>query len=144
MDAQSFLGARQYSRVSFEGSEHFFKCALYIYGANHGQFNSVWGRLDNRPPIINMMNLKPIMPFEDQQKIAKVYISAFLEATLRDEREYEKIFRDYRSAGAWLPPTIYLSHYLNCPFSNCSSARAVVPPGEVTFLLSWAGSWPDC
>jgi hypothetical protein len=111
MDAQSFLGARQYSRVSFEGSEHFFKCALYIYGANHGQFNSAWGRQDNRPPIINMMNLKPIMPFEDQQKIAKVYISAFLEATLRDEKEYEKIFRDYRSAGAWLPSTLYLSHY---------------------------------
>jgi hypothetical protein len=111
MDVQSFIGSRQFSRVSFSGTEHFFKCALYIYGANHGQFNSVWGRSDYSPPVIDMMNVKSIMPGEDQQKIAKVYISAFLEATLHRENEYEKIFQDYRSAKEWLPSTIYLSHY---------------------------------
>ncbi|MEJ2244781.1 MAG: MFS transporter [Acidobacteriota bacterium] len=111
MDAQSFLGARQYSRVSFSGQEHFIKCALYIYGANHGQFNSVWGRTDYDSPVIDMMNLKPIMSLNDQQKIAKVYISAFLEATLHGEREYERIFKDYRSGKSWLPSTIYLSQY---------------------------------
>lgn len=111
MDAQSFLGSRQFSRVSFSGPEHFFKCALFIYGANHGQFNSVWGRLDLWHPVVEMMNLKSIIPIEDQQKIAKVYISAFLEATLHGEKEYERIFQDYRSAQGWLPPTIYLSHY---------------------------------
>lgn len=111
MDAQSFMGARQFSRVTFSGKEHFIKCALYIYGANHGQFNSVWGRTDYNPPVIEMMNLEPIMPLKDQQKIAKVYISAFLEATLHDEREYERIFRDYRSGKSWLPSTIYLSQY---------------------------------
>jgi hypothetical protein len=105
------LGSRQFSRISFSGPEHFFKCALYIYGANHGQFNSVWGRSDYSPPITNMMNVKSIMPNEDQQKIAKVYISAFQEATLHREKAYEGIFRDYRSAKGWLPSTIYISHY---------------------------------
>ncbi|MFC1495176.1 MFS transporter [Thermodesulfobacteriota bacterium] len=113
MDAQSFLGARQFSRISFSGEEHFFKCALYIYGANHGQFNSVWGRHDYSSPIIEMMNVKPVMPFEDQQKIGKVYISAFLEATLHGVKGYERIFQDYRSAKEWLPPTIYLSQYVD-------------------------------
>lgn len=113
MDVQSFMGSRQFSRVSFSRQEHFIKCALYIYGANHGQFNSVWGRTDYSSPIIEMMNVKPIMPIEDQQKIAKVYISAFLEATLHGKREYERIFQDYRCAKSWLPPTLYLSHYID-------------------------------
>ncbi len=113
MDVQSFMGSRQFSRVSFTGQEHFIKCALYIYGANHGQFNSVWGRTDYSSPIIELMNVKPVMPFEDQQKIGRVYISAFLEAALHGEREYEKIFQDYRCAGSWLPSTLYLSHYID-------------------------------
>ena len=113
MDVQSFMGSRQFSRVSFSGQGHFIKCALYIYGANHGQFNSVWGRTDYTSPIIEMMNVKPVMPFKDQQKICKAYISAFLEATLHGEREYEKIFQDYRCARSWLPSTLYLSHYID-------------------------------
>jgi hypothetical protein len=113
MDVQSFMGTRQFSRVSFSGEEYFFKCALYIYGANHGQFNSVWGRHDYSSPVIEMMNVKPVIPLEDQQKIGKVYISAFLETTLHGEKAYERIFQDYRSAREWLPPTIYLSQYVD-------------------------------
>ena len=135
MDVQSFMGARQFSRVSFSREDHFFKCALYIYGANHGQFNSVWGRHDYSSPIIEMMNVKPVMPFEDQQKIGKIYISAFLEATLHNEREYERLFKDYRSAREWLPATIYLSQYVDsntrmiCTFQDDINLNSADLPG---------------
>ena len=135
MDVQSFHGSRQFSRVSFSGQGHFFKCALYIYGANHGQFNSVWGRSDYGHPVIDMMNVKSIMPDEDQKKIAKVYISAFLEATLHGEKEYERIFQDYRSAQGWLPSTIYLSHYehsdtkMVCTFQEDINLASAALPG---------------
>ena len=40
-----------------------------------------------------------------------MYISAFLEATLRGEREYVPLFADHRSGGHWLPDTVYLSRF---------------------------------
>ena len=48
---------------------------------------------------------------EDQLEIGKVYISAFLQATLQGKKEYEVLFKDHRSGNNWLPPTIYLNQY---------------------------------
>ena len=84
-DVQSFAGSRQFERVRFSGESFRFKSSLYIYGANHGQFNTTWGRTDSSFPHKNFLNLSIIMPPEDQVRIAKVYLSAFFEAALRDE-----------------------------------------------------------
>jgi dienelactone hydrolase len=111
MDVVTFMGMRQYNRVQFSGDEPFFKAALYIYGANHGQFNSDWGRRDLFSPAMQLYNLRTIMPAAEQEQIAQVAISAFLDATLRGETGYQALFRDPRSAAAWLPDTIYLSQY---------------------------------
>lgn len=46
-----------------------------------------------------------------QEKIAKVYISAFLEATLHGELGYLPLFRDHRQGWEWLPDTIYINQY---------------------------------
>ena len=51
------------------------------------------------------------MPENNQKKIACVYISAFLEATLHEKYEYLALFRDWRSGINWLPQTIYLNQY---------------------------------
>ena len=45
-DVVSFSGLNQYERVRFTGEEG-VKAALYIYRANHGQFNSSWGQVDS-------------------------------------------------------------------------------------------------
>lgn len=111
MDVVSFLGMRQYTRLDFGGDQSYFKAALYIYGANHGQFNSDWGRRDVFGPAIQLYNLRNLMPAADQQQIAKVTISAFLDAALHNESGYRTLFRDPRAAAAWLPDTIYLSQY---------------------------------
>ena len=111
MDVISFAGARQYARVRFTDGDNWFKAALYIYGANHGQFNTSWGRKDLFEPLMRVFNLQQLMPAEQQEHIAEVYISAFLEATLRGESGYRPLFRDHRRAREWLPDTIYLSQY---------------------------------
>ncbi|MEA3439451.1 MAG: MFS transporter [Chloroflexota bacterium] len=111
MDVISFSGARQYARVRFTDGENWFKAALYVYGANHGQFNTSWGRKDLFEPLMRVFNLQQLMPAEQQAQVAKVYISAFLEATLRGESGYLALFQDHRRAREWLPDTIYISQY---------------------------------
>ena len=48
-DVQSFEGIAQYSRVTFPGDDYHFRSALYVVGANHGQFNTTWGNTDTWP-----------------------------------------------------------------------------------------------
>ena len=109
MDVSSFLGSKLYERVHFSSEQYSFKAGLYIYGANHGQFNTTWGRNDNSEPASRLNNLNQLMPAADQQKIAQVTVSAFMEATLHGESGYVALFRDPRTASAWLPEVIYLS-----------------------------------
>ncbi len=111
MDVVSFAGARQYARARFTEGGDWFKAGLYIYGANHGQFNSSWGRKDLFEPLMRVFNLGQLLPAEQQEQIAKVYISAFLETTLRGESGYLPLFRDHRRARRWLPDTTYISQY---------------------------------
>ncbi len=111
MDVSLFRGARLYERLQFNDEQFHFKGAVYFWGANHGQFNTTWGRKDGFEPPMRLMNLQTLMAPEDQQQVAKVYISAFLESSLRGAAEYGALFRDYRTAAGWLPDTIYLSQY---------------------------------
>lgn len=111
MDVFTFQGNRQYTRVRFTGEGDWFKSAVYIYGANHGQFNIGWGRKDLFEPVMRIFNLHQLMPAKDQQKIAQATISAFLEATLRGETAYRALFQDLRRGKGWLPDTIYLHQY---------------------------------
>lgn len=118
MDVISFQGARQYARIEFDidqesstGRSSFFKSGVYIHGANHGQFNSDWGRKDITGPPIQLFNLRNIMPAGEQQQIAKVIIGAFLEATLNEKSEYRLLFQDLRRGAHWLPDQIHLGKY---------------------------------
>ena len=112
-DVSSFLGSGQWDHVRFGGDVDCFKSELYVYGANHGQFNTVWGRTDTRGPRGWFLNLRPLLSGADQRKIAKVYVAAFLEATLHGRNEYRQMFRDYRQAREWLPKTEYVDRYLD-------------------------------
>jgi len=113
MDVASFSGSRQYERIRFTDGQFWVKAGVYIYGANHGQFNTVWGRKDGFEPGMRLMNLTQLMPPDEQQQIAKVYITAFLEATLHNQTAYLPVLRDHRTAAGWLPDTIYISQYLD-------------------------------
>lgn len=110
-DVQSFAGLKQYERLEFNDSSDYFKSAVYVYGANHGQFNTTWGNRDAGFPFGSLLNVDALIPMEDQLKVGKVYISAFLQATLQGKKEYEPLFRDHRTGKNWLPETIYLNQY---------------------------------
>jgi hypothetical protein len=110
-DVSAFVGSRQYNRTTFSGGYPGFKAELWVYRANHGQFNTVWNDEDNGPPFGWFMNKKPLLSGDQQRQIGKVYFSAFLEATLKGHDEYRQLFRDYRAGASWLPDSTYVNRY---------------------------------
>ncbi len=120
-DVSSFLGSRQWDHVRFTQPGPWFKAEIYAYRANHGQFNTVWGRTDAPVPLSWFLNLKPLMPGDQQRRISKTYIAAFLEATLKGRREYLPLFEDWRVGRAWLPDTIYINRYQDASYVPLAS-----------------------
>jgi dienelactone hydrolase len=110
-DVSSFSGMRQYQRLRFTDGTPYFKTAVYVYRANHGQWNTVWGNQDNGPRSGRRLDLRTLLAPEQQRQMGKVYIGAFLEATLHDRREYLALFRDHRTAADWLPKTMYITRF---------------------------------
>jgi dienelactone hydrolase len=115
-DVSTFHGLRQYQRVRFTDGKPWFKTAVYVYRANHGQWNTVWQNKDGGPRSGRFLNLDALIPQEDQRQFARVYVSAFLEATLKGKKEYLPIFRDHRTVGPWLPKTMYITRFQESGF----------------------------
>lgn len=115
-DVSAFLGSRQFDHVHFTQPGPWFKAEIYAYRANHGQFNTVWGNDDAGKPFGWLLNRKALMPGDEQRRISKTYISAFLAATLQDHREYLPLFEDWRTGRDWLPETLYFNRYQDASF----------------------------
>lgn len=105
-DVASFLGERQYERT--EVTPGGLKAAVYLHHANHGQFNTEWGRFDVDLPFGMLLRTAAIMPAEAQRRAGAALITAFLEATLAGAPDHREVFRDPRSAP-WLPATAYVT-----------------------------------
>ena len=147
-DVSSFMGIRQYQRVSFTDDAPRFKSAVFVYRANHGQWNTVWGPRDNGPRSARILDLRTLMDPEEQRQFAKVYISAFLEATLRDDRRYLPLFRDHRVAGDWLPPTMYITRFQESTFRPVASFEEDIDlttgsHGGVALRADSASTWRE-
>ncbi|HET9275918.1 MAG TPA: hypothetical protein VFN96_07605 [Gemmatimonadales bacterium] len=110
-DVSAFAGLRQYQRVRFTDGRPWFKAAVWMYRANHGQWNTVWGAKDNGPQSARWLDLDQLISPQAQRRMALVYFTSFLEATLRDRSEYLPLFRDHRVAGEWLPKTLYATRF---------------------------------
>lgn len=111
-DVSTFQGLRQYDRIELgDDDPSRFKAAVYVYRANHGQWNTVWGNHDRGPRSGRSLQLRALMDPDDQRRVAEVYVSAFLDATLKGRREYMPLFRDHRVAGGWLPKTMYITRF---------------------------------
>jgi dienelactone hydrolase len=115
-DVSAFMGLRQYQRVTFTDSVPRFKSLVFVYRANHGQWNTVWGPNDNGTRSSRILDLRALMDPEDQRTVAKVYFTAFLDATLKGDRQYLPLFRDHRVAGGWLPKTMYITRFEESSF----------------------------
>ena len=75
---------------------------LYVHRGNHGPFNTTWGRGDSGGLGNRLLNLRPLLTKEDQEKVARVFLSAFVEAAVRGETGHRALFRDHRRGAAWL------------------------------------------
>lgn len=146
-DVYSFLGLGQYERTKFSGGFAGLKSSLYIDKANHSQFNSQWGKFDLYIPAALFLNNAQTMDVEEQQQITKVYLSAFLDLTLKNRMEYLSLFIDPSSADAWLPDTIYLNQAQTSTFQPISTFEedtnlltTTLTGGQIsqTGIVSWS------
>jgi hypothetical protein len=116
-DVTSFHGLRQWERVTFTNpASDLFKASVYMYRANHGQWNTVWNNKDNGPRSGRTLDLRYLVPPEAQRRMAEIYITAFLETTLMDVEKWRPIFRDHRVIGEWLPETMYVTRMQHASF----------------------------
>jgi len=121
-DVTSFHGLRIYDRMKFNDPTDFnFKSAVYVYRANHGQWNSVWGPHDNGPRSARILDLRGLIPEADQRRFAEIYVSAFLDVVTQGNDRYLPIFRDHRVIGQWLPETMYITRYETSAFRPLAS-----------------------
>jgi len=147
-DVTSFHGLRLYNRLSFTDSGDYFKTAIYMYRANHGQWNTVWGNKDNGPRSARRLDLRGLIDGEAQREFGKIYISAFLETTLRDRPDYMPMFRDHRTIGDWLPETMYITQFESSRFRALASFEEDIDlttgtaPG-VTLKGDSLGTWRE-
>jgi len=109
-DEVSFWGMRPYRRLTLSTDNEAFKAGVYLHRANHGQFNTTWGRTDFGGTMGWLLNTAPMMPAEEQQLAAQVFISAFAEATLHQDQQYIPLFENVAMARDWLPNNYYLTH----------------------------------
>lgn len=91
-------GFRLYDRASNAA-----KSFVFVYGATHGRFNTVWGDTDitawwsklgptDMPKLINM---------DAHQKIAKAYMTAFFKTHQMGNTKYEELYK-----GEWIPSSV--------------------------------------
>jgi dienelactone hydrolase len=109
-EVPSYAGSRQYERVRFTTRGPWFKAGVYVRGADHSQFNSDWDA-DFAFPARLLQSRRALLPRADQERIAKTFVSAFVEAVLHGKDEYRALFQDARTGASWLPPTDYLQQY---------------------------------
>lgn len=110
------MGAKQYNKVSFTGEGDYFKSYLYIAGANHGQFNTLWGKYDLPSPISEILNVENLMSKEKQQSILEIFTKKFLDVTLKGEDKYKGLFYEVQNYRNILPETVYIQSYADSSY----------------------------
>jgi hypothetical protein len=108
-DVSTFEGYNTYERAhpvdlaNPTVSDDKLKALLWVIGANHNQFNSVWPS-ETAPAIA--------MPRPDQERVAKVHLGALAQSLLLRRRRYLDVLRDHAVAQAWVPAgTDFVSQY---------------------------------
>ncbi len=98
-DADTFMlyGQAQYNRAVVGGEG--VKALAYVYRANHGQFNGVWGSSDRGLFNSLLLNRAPLLSEDAQQRIAKALVTSFLDASVRDQAGSLAPFRNPSPGG---------------------------------------------
>ena len=133
-DVYQFLGSQQWHRTHFDDDKNYLKQSIYIYRANHINFNQDmsddfhWGSSKD-------FYSKLLTP-KQQENLTKVYVSAFLEATLANTKEYRKIFRQPVAGEFGLPDDIYISRHMASDFKVIEDFENVAKKESTVKALS--------
>jgi hypothetical protein len=87
-------GFRLYDRASGE-----VKSFVFVYGATHGRFNTVWG--DTDVPWLHPSDQTKLINMDAHQKIAKAYMTAFFKTHMLSSTKYEEMYK-----GEWIPSSV--------------------------------------
>ena len=145
-DVTNFQGMAQYEHITYTGQGDYLKTALYIAGANHGQFNSLWGAYDQRGPFSSLLNVESLLSEGDQQEITKIFVKVFLDVTLRGDQSCRSLLTDWDSCAGQLPPTVYVQCYETSSFlpiadfeedSDLATATMSGVTAEATSVSLW-------
>lgn len=128
-DTATAYGLQQYNDTSFEEKPDGFKSFVYLYRANHGQFNTLWGERGDMNVVNSpLLNLQPYLSGAEQRQAARVFVTAFLEASLGRRAEYRALFRNPALGRDWLPADIYVSQYEDATFKPVSTNDVLGQP----------------
>jgi hypothetical protein len=155
-DVDSFMGISQYERINYadaaSNGEFNFKSSLYIAEANHGQFNTGWGRNDFGGGFLGyFLDTEHIISPQEQQQIGQVYFNAFLDISLKNNYTSLPIFQNSSYAKQWLPKGFYVNNYADNKTQWLARYEEDIDPGtghidgiSITgFNLSqWKEYWP--
>ena len=145
-DVRSMEGEKQYNNIKFSGETDSFKSSLYVYGANHGQFNTLWGLYDLPAPISWYFDVKDFISGEDQRKILCSFVKTFLDVSLKDDKTYKSLFSDFEKYTAVLPATAYEQTYDDSVFNYLFDFDGNLPLGktenpDVNLQVQNANGW---
>lgn len=115
-DVSTYVGLRTWKRLRFTDGKPHFKASVYVHRANHGQWNTVWGAHDGGPRTGRFLDLRGLLDGEEQRQFALIYVTAFMEASLKGRDDYLPLFRDHRVASGWLPKTMYITQFQESSF----------------------------
>lgn len=120
-DVTTMMGEKQYHNVCFSGKGDYCKASVYILGANHGQFNTLWGRYDLSEGLNGFLNTANLISADEQQMIAKIYIRTFLDATLISKKDFANLLANESIYKDFLPRTVYQTNFQSGNFEPICS-----------------------
>jgi hypothetical protein len=91
-----FNGFQLYDRAS--GAK---KNMVFVYGACHDRFNTVWGDTDFTFGELTAGDIARVITADAHQKIAKGYFNAFYRMMLKNEAQWEGVMK-----GDWIPAVV--------------------------------------
>ena len=90
----TFNRAHAVDRANATVSDGRLKAVLWVFRANHNQFNRAWA--SETPPATTM-------PRAEQEQIARVHLGALAQALLLDRSGYVEVLKDHAVAASWDP-----------------------------------------
>lgn len=147
-DVSTVMGEKQYNLVRLSEAGNCFKSTVLINGANHGQFNTLWGRYDSSFPLGRVLDVHDLLaPGEQRDALCKL-MKAFLDVTLTGDETELPLFYDIAGYRVSLPDTAYLETYRDSSYTcwfdfDEQTNPGVSEDGRYTLEVTGAKAWTE-